>query len=444
MMIPMTTRGVYCRVTVHFLSLLLLAICLISSFAIAETVPDIEPAGAPVKDVFHQRYMFNWGPERERLADKGVTFDFFYWNYALGDPNHPSGTKETFGGFQRVRGTVDVDFGKFTAAKGLSYHVTGLWQTGQNMGAVLGSIVSPNSIASIPQFRLDSTWLSQKLAHDKVTVMGGLMASRDFYGFWGNGAYFNEAMTYSFGNLGNVRASADPSTGPGAEIRFSPTKRVTIKTGYMLPMTNDVGAGGKILFPTGFNYHSGSKGSTWNTEAAVTTAQAGKYAGVVRAGLIYNGGKFYNYSNGKNESNFLFYSQLQQPVYRASGASARGLDLTAGLTTGPTSKSENPTEALVGLCLNGPLTARPKDSVAVAFIYSTISDQYNAYLRANPAVNPLCGLSGCIDEKFFEVNYKAVLTPWLVLQPTYQHISNVGGRKTGAADLGGIALLAWF
>jgi carbohydrate-selective porin OprB len=409
-------------------------------------------APAPMGPAFmHQDYMFNWGPERQRLADKGFTFNFFYITDALGDPTHPAGTDERFSNWQRIRGTIDYDFGKTTAAKGLSFHATGVWQNGVNMGGVIGSFANPSGIVSSHQFRLDSIWLSQKFMQNKIVVTAGLMAAQDFYGLQEyGGSFINESMDYNFGNMGNVRASYDPESGPGAELKIIPNKHFYVKTGWFMPSDD----GEKHVYPTGFNYKNGHYGSTSDTEVGYYTdagapATRKSYGGIIKAGFIYNGSKagtfspligisgFPDYKALKYvDHNYTFYFQANQPVFRVAAGSNRGLDVTFGFNTGPQNKSAVPTQFTAGAIFNGPITCRPKDGLAVGFVFSRWGSAYNndvvnGYLPSEAAPAPALN-----DEKLIEFNYKAMIAPWLTFQPVYQYYASVGGSNKSASIAG--------
>jgi porin len=434
----------------------------------AVILPDPDPQGSvlppPVQggmSFMHQDYMLNWGPERQRLAEKGFTFNFHYITDAVGDVKSPAGVPERFGNWQRIRGTVDYDFGKSTELKGLLFHATGVWQNGVNMGAVIGSIANFSGIVSSHQFRLDSINLTQKLAKDKFEISAGIMAAQDLYGLQTYiGSFVNEPMFYNFGNMGNVRASYDPESGPAADIKFIPSKRFFVRTGWFAPSDD----GEEHTYPTGFNYSNGHHGSTWDTEADFFTdpdapATRKSYPGVLRFGFIYNGsqasstlypaclttvpsgcGGFTNYGSlvavapgvfapTQVNGNYTFYFQANQPVYRVTAGSSRGLDLTFGFNIGPQNKSEVPTEFTAGGIFRAPFASRPKDSLAVGLVYSKIGSDYNTFLTLN-------GLPSLNDEKLIEVNYLIQVFPWFTFQPVYQYYSSVGGTNTAAALAG--------
>ena len=191
--------------------------------AVADSQSSVAPAPKPLGPRWiHQDTFLNWGPERQRWADKGFTFDFHYISDNLGDVRVDSDTdrsasqihEDGFHNWQRIRGTIDYDFGKTTSAKGLAFHATGVWQNGTNLGGIIDSIANPSGITSSHQFRLDSIWLQQTFYHNEIQIRAGIMAAQDFYGECCDGAYVAEPMFYNFGNMGNTRMSYDPESAP--------------------------------------------------------------------------------------------------------------------------------------------------------------------------------------------------------------------------------------
>ena len=405
----------------------------------------------PAMDMWHQPTMLNWGPEREKLAARGVTFNFHYYAAALGDPNPAPGTDERFSNWERIRGTVDADFGKFSSLHGLYFHGTAVWQNGVDMGPVIGSIASPSGLISSHQFRMDSMTLTQNFAKDKVQLTAGIMASQDLYGLCYYIGYFvAEPLFYNFGNMGNVRASYDPESAPAVNLKIIPSKSYFVQAGYFLPSDD----GEQHDYPTGFNYKSGHHGATFNAAVGFNTdanapATRKSYPGAYQAGFIVNGSKsgsvspttgasgFFDYNRGKYvDGNHLFYLQANQPVYRVRAGSDRGLDIAFGVSTSPSDKAKVPTEYTAGLVFHAPIAARTKDSIALGLVASPIGDAFNRYTVAQ-------GGLALKNETLIEVNYRAQLTPWLSIQPVYQHYANVGGSKHGAA-LAGFQFLTVF
>ena len=405
----------------------------------------------PTVDMWHQSTMFNWGPGREKLAEHGITYNFHYYAVALGNPGAEKGTDERFSNWERIRGTVDADFGKFSAWHGLYFHATAVWQNGVNMGSVIGSISSPSGLISSHQFRLDSMTLQQNFMKDKVQLTAGIMASQDLYGLDHYIGYFvAEPLFYNFGNMGNVRASYDPESAPAVNLKIQPNRSYFVQTGYFLPSDD----GEQHPYPTGFNYKSGHHGATFNAAVGYNTdanapATRKSYPGVYQAGFIVNGSKagsvspttgasgFFDYNKAKyTDGNHLFYFQANQPVYRERAGSDRGLDAAFGVSTSPSDKAKIPTQYTAGLIYHAPLAFRTKDSIALGLVSSPISSAFNKYTVAN-------GGTALKNETVIEFNYKAQVTPWLSIQPVYQHYSHVGGT-THNASIAGFQFLTVF
>ncbi len=76
----------------------------------------------------HIHLLGDWGGERSRLLERGVRFDFQYISDTLW--NIKSEQKDRAAMWNRVRGTVDIDFGALVEQPGLYFHATALWQAG--------------------------------------------------------------------------------------------------------------------------------------------------------------------------------------------------------------------------------------------------------------------------------------------------------------------------
>ena len=166
----------------------LIGCSLISGQAQAPTDFDAKSwAGSP--------YMLgDWGGVRTKLENLGVTFNFISVNDLLVD------TRSDLANWSRVRGTVDVDFGKADLVQGLTFHMTALWQAGGNMGTYIGSVANPSSLVSADTIRLDSWWFEKALASDKLFLRAGQFAGLDFYGDQQYGSsYIMEPLGYASG-----------------------------------------------------------------------------------------------------------------------------------------------------------------------------------------------------------------------------------------------------
>src|SRR5262249_46235041 len=128
----------------------------------------------------HAHLFGEWGGERTRLQERGVRFDFQYITDTLW--NVKSVQKERVASFNRVRGTVDIDFGALSDQPGLYFHATAVWQGGGNLGTYLGLITGPSGMSSQNTFRLDSWWFEKRWLNERVIARVGQFAEQDFYG----------------------------------------------------------------------------------------------------------------------------------------------------------------------------------------------------------------------------------------------------------------------
>jgi porin len=152
-------------------AILLLSIC-VATPAHAQTTGE-----SPSTSWANSPYMLgDWGGERTALEHSGIVFNFVSVNDLLVD------ARSDVANWSRVRGTLDIDFGKAELVQGLTFHITALWQAGGNMGTDIGSIANPSSLVSADTTRLDSWWFQQALAHNKVFIRAGQFAGLDFYG----------------------------------------------------------------------------------------------------------------------------------------------------------------------------------------------------------------------------------------------------------------------
>ena len=377
-------------------------------------------------------YLFgDWDGLRSRLAKEGVIFDFSYVTDQLA--NVTGREKAYYAVWGRFRGTVDVDFSRVTHWRGLTFHATGVWQFGGNIGALLGAIANPSGIASVHTARLDSFWFQQSMFDGKLFLKVGQFGGQDFYGVQRYGeSFIGEPVSYAPGNLfSTVFESADPQSTPAGEIALVPNPHVYVKAAITSanrnPFVQDLNGlhfairnNGAGVFETGFLPHPAE-----STDAARKT-----YPGLYRVGAVYNPGPFTNPSTTvTSHGNYLIYAMANQVLYRAQAGSDRGLDGFFTFDYSPTDVNQVNTETTFGVRYRGLLTHRAEDSVGASVIYSKVSDIFNlAFLNEGA---PILGA-----EKVFEINYLFRITAWWDIQPCYQHYWSIGANPAiGSASI---------
>src|ERR1700740_514802 len=206
---------------------------------LAQTNGATPAVGNILFEIPSRQYLFgDWGGKRSKLAEKGISFDFFYITDLEANPS--GGMQQTQAGWPRIRGTIDINFDRIIEWQGLSFHTTGLWQSGVNLGAKIGTLANPSDLVSAHTTRLDSFWLQQLFFNNKLRIRAGQLAGLDFYGNQEyGGSWLIEPMGYAFGNLfSTIYESFNPAGTPGAEIRVAPTRNFYVKSAVMAGKRN--------------------------------------------------------------------------------------------------------------------------------------------------------------------------------------------------------------
>jgi porin len=377
-------------------------------------LPSDTSAASP--ELSSRQYLFgDWGGERSALAEKGITFDFFYITDMQANPS--GGQQQTYAGWERTRGTVDINFDKMMQWQGLSFHATGLWQSGGNLGGKIGTLANPSDLVSQHSTRLDSFWVQQLFLHNKVRVRAGQLAGLDFYGNQEyGGTWLIEPLGYAFGNLfSSIYESFNPAGTPGAEIYFAPTSHFYVKSAVMAGNRNPYQQD-----PTGTNFAIRNT-PNFLFETGYLTGKT--YPGEYKFGGVYNGGKFPSPAGLESSGNYLIYGMASQALFRPDAGSNRGLDATIGFDYSPGDVSRENAQITAGARINAPFASRPKDRIGIGFVYSKISDPFSNF-------GVLLGAPRLGSEKAFELNYSLQVTPYFLLQPTFQYYANVGGNPS--------------
>src|SRR3984885_14370787 len=245
----------------------------------------------------HGHLFGEWGGERTRLEERGVSFDFQYVSDSLW--NLKSVQKERLASWNRFRWTIDIDFGKLTGQHNLYFHATALWQGGGNMGTYLGLLTSPSGMSSMNTCRLDSWWIEKRWLDERVTARVGQFAGQDFYGAQHYAASFIfEPMGYALGNLFTTYEMFDPPSTPAMEIRAVPIHNLYVKSMVMAAVSSPYSQNPTGLVPQ-FNgtplstYEIGfTPGKGASSVRAFDNVEGRKgYSGLYQFGASYNPAK---------------------------------------------------------------------------------------------------------------------------------------------------------
>jgi porin len=380
----------------------------------------------------HGHLFGEWGGERTRLQERGITFDFQYVSDSLW--NLKSVQKERFASWNRFRGTVDIDFGALIGQEGLYFHATGLWQGGGNLGAYLGLLTSPSGMSSQNTCRLDSWWIEKRWLDERITARIGQFAGQDFYGAQHYAASFIfEPMGYAMGNLFTDLESFDPPSTPAMEVRVVPIHNLYVKSMVFAAVRSPFSQN-----PTGFvpqfngtpmsvseiGFTLGQKASAVRAFDNVESRKG--YSGLYQFGGSYNPAKFTSPTSARPQSgNYLMYWMASQALWRLDPKEAKGLDGTFAYDWSPPSINRNNKLLTAGLRFNEPLPLHIHNTISLGYVRNSLSPQF---------LPP--GVTAWKTEQGVEFNALLDVLPMLLLQPVVQYYANVGGGTQRAVVFG--------
>jgi porin len=373
---------------------------------------------------------------RSWLAQKGITYNIENTTDSFGVVH--GGLSDQPAAFTRIRGTLDIDFDKLTGSHHeLSFHATGLWQTGNNIGAQLGSYANPSGLDSVHVFRMDSFWLQKQYADGIVTLRAGQMAGWDFFGNQEYGSsYTIEPLNYALGNIFNATyLTFNPAGVPAAYIRLDGF-RANERPIHGVYAKSAVFSGNKNPYqqdPTGLHFVIANSPVIATEAGYLWDAPVGPdqplptdrklYPGIYRFGGIVNyNGIFIDPLTGLiTKGSYMYYFMASQAVYRAEVGSNRGLDVTFAYDNSPNTVNQQNSMITAGGVYHGIIRRRTVDDLAFGFVSTRTG---NAYSQLNELL-----LGYALGwEKAYTIDYRAQVKPWLAVQPTIQYFNMIAGN----------------
>src|SRR5258708_988319 len=341
-------------------------------------------AGYPSPSEHPRSYVFgSWDGKRDELAAKGIVFDFFY--IADLQANPVGGLRQTQAGWGRMRGTMDIDFGRLKDWNGLTFHATGVWQFGKNLGTNIGVLANPSGLANAHGVRMDSFWIQQAFWKIRFLVRVGQLGGLDFFADREYGASsVIEPLNYAFGNMfSSTYESFAPAGTPAASIKVIPWRTVYVKSavlsGNRNPFEQD---------PNGLHFairdtpvFANEIGFTH--DAAAPSGQATEYArkrypAVYKFGTTYNAGKFTDAAGNQRNGSYLVYGMANQAIFRSEADSNRGLDVTLAFDWSPGDISRENPPITAPIRYNGAIPHPPPDTLALGFVHTKIGDPFRS------------------------------------------------------------------
>jgi porin len=328
----------------------------------------------------------NWGGQRDALEERGITFEMAYtgeWvsNFDNGLVNNK---KETIYE-DDLDLTMTVDTEKAGMWQGGTFFLYGLRNHGGDpSGDVIGDLQTASNIEAPNKVLVQEAWYQQEFSG--ASVLFGLHdLNSEFYVSDYSGLFLNSSPGIGAEVSGNVPVSLFPKAGLALRLHVDPTDNWYVQTAVYDgdPSTRAVKSseGKMYILETGVDSGSGVyKVGYWNHTADIT----------------------YNSNNFSND--YGYYGIIDQKLLALEGD--RGIGGFIRWGTVPAGRNEITGHVDLGLNMHGLIPGRNDDEMGIA------------YIRADTHVD---------SEVVYELTYRAVIVPWLAIQPSYQMINNPGG-----------------
>jgi porin len=391
----------------------------------------------------------DWGGERTRLAQQGVTFRGHIVSEFAGNPN--GGIQQGTALASEFMLGADVNFGKLMNSGAGTLHFTFTTRVGSSLSAnAIGNVIPVQEIFGdglTP--RITELSYEQPLLSGHLNVaLGRLITENDFaYGptYWGANLYCDYQSNGICGtpiaapiNSGYV---AYPSSAWGVRARVLPSKNWYIEgAAYQVNPTDalrgegfNMGFGGDtgtyLPYETGFSF-SDKDGTTIGNlrvggyyDTSVTASVVSQITRFVPSSVIAPFGVPSDFVRGRNG----LWFQGDQLIAGHAAPGTQGTVFFANYEWGDqrTALISNFYDA--GFVQRGVFPGRPGDTLALGYAIADFNSNLRAFEQALQNVGVPAPSTG--TESLIELNYGIAVNPWLTLRPGLQYVMTPNGSN---------------
>jgi porin len=360
----------------------------------------------------------DWGGLRTELMNRGINLQALYTGEAVRNTAGLHGVATDYA--QTIGFGADVDLGRLGVDPNGTFRVWLTDRTGRNLGAdKLGSLFQTQETFGQGQdFRLNEVSLAQAFADGLLNLKGGFYPMGKDFGslpafcnFVSN-AFCGHPLVMPF----DSGWDDDPSGRWGGRIRVSPTQTFYVQTGVFQvnPTYPKEGNGFKLNF-------QGDTGVIIPLEVMYQPSTDPRFVGIYKVGAYYDTSTVSDvFTPTKRDTGRQgAYVLGQQKVYSETANPNRGITIAGFYAVGDENTGTMKRTYHFGLSYKGTFSGRDLDTVNIGWVAAEINPRLIAHER-------LTGAPTQSTENLLEMNYGAVLTPWLQLKPGVQYDSDPG------------------
>ena len=415
-----------------------------SAFAAAACALGVS-AGVHADDLASRPHLLgDWGGQRSRLAEQGVTFNLGYGSQVA--HNARGGTERLTRYTDQWEFGLTLDLDKRWGWRGGSFQFTMTDRNGRDLGADanIGNNMLIQEVYGRGQtWHLTQLWLDQKLLDERLELKFGRMTlSEDFFSF-----------PCDFQNLSFC--SSQPGNLVGDYWVNWPTSQWAARLKYHTAADSYVQLGVYQVNPKYVDDRYARRNG-WKpdfpggTTGALVPLEAGwqpRWQGLPGS---YKLGAWYNTSEGddlyldvnrnpraltgldalQRDSRFGAYLSLQQQVSGSAGG--RGATVFLNFTQADRRTARLDHQLTMGVQYKGLFAGRPQDSAGLALGATHNNGRFADYVRMNNVRTGQDTVVGSSYEYVGEVYYSWAPLPSVTLRPNLQYIVHPGGTTRNA------------
>jgi porin len=365
----------------------------------------------------------NWNGTREVIAESGVSFSL---GYKADNISNLSGGMERKGSYlHNIDLVIGGDGEKLLNWKGGSFLIHAMSNNGAGFSKFVGDGQIASNIDAPKMTKLYQAWAQQSLMGGRLSFLAGLYdLNSEFYVTKPSVLFMNSSFVV--GKELSQTGLNGPSIFPNPSVAFRAKMQPSNAVSFQIAAFDAVP--GSPNDPTSPSFTMGSdEGAFVIGEAAFSwkgieeeSIGAGKYT----FGLWTYTSAFEevhaNTVSGaavRSTANSGFYFLAEQSLYAETEDQGLSLFTRLGFANGRINQYGS--NLSLGLVYVGAFPERDADKIGFAGTFANNSSEYkNATL--------LTGASVASAELTLELTYRALVTPWLAVQPDFQYIINPG------------------